>query len=530
MTRGLARLVQGDLRERTRRYAFLVTVAFALWVGYLFLPPRQAKYVTLLLGDHRGIYNSAWVGIAIAFLTSAFLGLVGFYLVRDTVSRDRRTGVGDILAATPLSRLRYLASKALSNWLVLAAIALAVTLSAAVTQWVRAEDRHIDAVQLLAPYLLLTLPALALVAAVAVLFECVPGLRSGGGNVLYFFAWSFGMAAASIPALRSRGLDLLGLGAVLPAMERACAAAFPDYVPGSGDLSLGVQIRERSWTLSTFEWRGMEWSPSVIGGRLVWVAVAAAVVAVAAVVFDRFASAPPLPWRAPRKADLAEGAVPAPNFAEHYAVAAASGPGSPLARLARLVASEIRLTRRSAGSFWYIGLCGLWIAALVTPLETARLRVLPLVWLWPVLLWSGLGMRERLFGTDQILFSAPRPLALQLPAAWLGGAAIAVATGGPIGLRLLLARDWGALAAWAVGALFVPALALALGVWTGTSRAFEALYTALWYIGPLQPVPILDFMGASREAVARGMPAVYAALTALLLAFAFLGRKRQLVR
>jgi len=94
MTHGLARLVQGDLRERTRRYAFLVTVAVALWVGYLFLPPRQAKYVTLLLGDHRGIYNSAWVGIAIAFLTSAFLGLVGFYLVRDTVSRDRRTGVG----------------------------------------------------------------------------------------------------------------------------------------------------------------------------------------------------------------------------------------------------------------------------------------------------------------------------------------------------------------------------------------------------------------------------------------------------
>jgi len=42
MTHGLARLVQGDLRERTRRYAFLVTVAVALWVGYLFLPPRQA--------------------------------------------------------------------------------------------------------------------------------------------------------------------------------------------------------------------------------------------------------------------------------------------------------------------------------------------------------------------------------------------------------------------------------------------------------------------------------------------------------
>ncbi len=218
-----------------------------------------------------------------------------------------------------------------------------------------------------------------------------------------------------------------------------------------------------------------------------------------------------------------------PSFREHY-VATAAAEGSPIARLARLALSELRLLLRSVGRFWYVGLAGLWIAALATPLETSRLRVLPLLWLWPVLAWSALGMRERRFGTDAILFSAPRPLALQLPAAWLAGAALAIFTGAPVAVRLAISGEGGALAAWLVGAAFIPALALTLGVWTGTSRAFEALYTALWYMGPLQPVAPLDFMGASRAAVEQGMPWIYAGITVLLLGLSLLGRRRQLRR
>jgi hypothetical protein len=37
-----------------------------------------------------------------------FLGLFGFYLVKGSVSRDCETGVGQILATTPLSRPLYL--------------------------------------------------------------------------------------------------------------------------------------------------------------------------------------------------------------------------------------------------------------------------------------------------------------------------------------------------------------------------------------------------------------------------------------
>lgn len=526
----MATLVLADVRERSRRFSFLLTLAGALWAGYGFLPPAEANYVTLRLGEHRGVYNSAWVGAAISLLTSAFLGLVGFYLVRGSVSRDRRTGVGQLLAATPLSRLRYLLSKAASNWIVLGAIALAVALSGAVMQWVRAEDRAIDFAGLLGPYLFLTMPALAFIAALAVLFECVPGLRGGGGNVLYFFVWGLGLSAAGL-AMRG-GLDYAGMSAVLPSMERACAAAFSDFRAGEHNFAIGINVKgSGTWSLTTFTWPGIEWSAALITARSVWLLLAFGVVLLATALFDRFATATAAPGGTRRRSAAASAeTAEAPAFVEHYASSGARTDGGVPVRLARLTINELRLLLRGIGRFWYLVLLGLWIAALATPLETSRLRVLPLLWLWPVLAWSALGMRERRFGTDAILFSAPRPLALQLPASWLAGVAVAMLASAPAALRFALAGEGRSLVAWLVGAAFVPALALALGVWTGTSRAFEALYTALWYMGPLQPVVPLDFIGVSRAAIERGMPMIYAAITLALLGASVLGRRRQLRR
>jgi hypothetical protein len=74
----------------------------------------------------------------------------------------------------------------------------------------------------------------------------------------------------------------------------------------------------------------------------------------------------------------------------------------------------------------------------------------------------------------------------------------------------------------------MPTLALALGVWTGSSRPFEGLFTGLWYIGPLNQVPGFDFTGGAngRHTVEYGC--IYLALTTALLAIACFGRRRQL--
>jgi hypothetical protein len=531
------RLGKADFLERSRRFAFLVTLAVSLYAGYAFLPPNHASYVTLRFAEHRGIYNSAWIGAAIAMLTGAFVGLIGFYVIRNAIDRDRQTRVGEVLAAAPVSKFEYVLSKVLSNFAVLAVVALALALSAVVTQLVRAEDTNLQFAQFLFPYLYMTLPSMFFIAALAALFECTPGLRGGAGNVAWFFIWGGGIAASGV-LLRASGGDFLGFGLIMPSIIEACNAAFSDC-GGTERMAMGVNVKDDGvWDLTTFVWNGIDWTPRVIAMRLIWVVAALVVTAVAAMLFDRFrsqtASAGGGLRRLRRKASStteAEDGPALPGFAEHYRVArveAATLRVVSASHFLTLLDAEMRLLLKGASRWWYVGAAGLWIASAVTPLETARLHVLPLVWIWPVLQWSGMGLREARYGTDQIMYSAPHPLRLQIPAAWLGGVALAVITGAVIGVRLVLAGDWPALGAWAVGACFIPALALALGVWSGTSRFFEGLYTALWYMGPLQPVPWIDFMGVSDAAIALWTPVVFAFVTVALLAAAFLGRRRQL--
>jgi hypothetical protein len=82
--------------------------------------------------------------------------------------------------------------------------------------------------------------------------------------------------------------------------------------------------------------------------------------------------------------------------------------------------------------------------------------------------------------------------------------------------------------AWFAGALFLPSLALALGVWSGTGKPYEGLLTAIWYVGPLNHTPGLDFTGARSGPRTIHFVFVYFALSAALLLFAFFTRARQL--
>ncbi|MCI0330323.1 MAG: hypothetical protein L0196_05140 [candidate division Zixibacteria bacterium] len=171
---------------------------------------------------------------------------------------------------------------------------------------------------------------------------------------------------------------------------------------------------------------------------------------------------------------------------------------------------------------------GLILAGLLAPVAAGRAFILPISWLWPVLLWSPMGVREIRNQTNQLFFSTPYPLRRQLPAIWLAGVAVAVLTGAGAGLRFVFTGEWQNLFAWASGALLIPSLALALGTWSGTTKLFEAVYTAIWYMGPINGIPALDYTGATPQSIAAGMPTVFLLISIILLGLAVLGRKRHL--
>ena len=156
---------------------------------------------------------------------------------------------------------------------------------------------------------------------------------------------------------------------------------------------------------------------------------------------------------------------------------------------------------------------------LVNPSSTAKQYLLPLAWIWPLAIWSEMGNREYKNNTYQMVFSSTRPVLGQLPAAWLAGI-LATALFGIAGAVVnFQSNDLPALAGWVGAVIFIPTLALALGVFSSGSRLFEVVYVIWWYLGPLQKTPGMDFTA--------GAPQFYLLAAAGLLLLAAIWRGRQ---
>ena len=182
--RVLYHMVRADFLERVRRYSFLLTLAFAAYLAW----GAASGLIVLRLDEYRGVFNSAWVGSMMTLVSTLFISLVGFYIVKNAILRDEQTRVGRILASTPMSRVFYTLAKALSNFAVLALMIAVLAVTALFMQFASAEDTHYRLATLLAPFLWVGIPAMAITGAVAVLFETLPILRGGVGNVVIFFS------------------------------------------------------------------------------------------------------------------------------------------------------------------------------------------------------------------------------------------------------------------------------------------------------------------------------------------------------
>jgi hypothetical protein len=525
----LYQLALADFRERVRRFSFLVMVALAVLLGYQVI---DGLFI-LRLGSYRGEYNAAWIGTLMAITLAFFLSLLGFYLVRGSVQLDRQTGVGQILAATPLRRLAYVLGKFVSNTAVLLLIVGVLALAALAMLLIHGEDKTLDLYQLLMPFVVFAVPVALLAAATAVFFDATPFLRETAGNVLYFFIWLF-----MVPAF---GGHLLGFQVIEQEMAVALRAQGADY---SGGIVLGsTEIVE----MQTFLWSGFDWT-AVAGPRLIYVLAALLLAMLAAVPFDRFdpsrgrlarSTRPSLWQRGTAKASAIlqsllpkAHAVPTRQHAIHNTLRAdqltpVSAANNNVSLFVPMVTAEFKLLLKGRPVLWYVVAAGLVLLCLTSELETVRQWLLPLIWLWPLLLWSEMGVREGKYGVDQLLFSAPAPLWRQLPAAWMAGVLLYLLLGSGALIRFLTEPTL--LPGFVAGALFIPSLALLLGVVGGSERPMQIMLLLFWYLGPLNGLPAFDITGATPDAVAQAIPWYYLALSLPLLGLALLARWRQMV-
>lgn len=523
----LYHIARADFLERVRRPSFFIVLIISLYGGYFFAPDADAGYVTVAIGNYRGIYNSAWIGAVFSLMCSTFLSLIGFYLVKNSIARDRETNVAQLLASTRLTGFQYLVGKTLSNFAVLSAVVGALLVTAVVTQLIRAEDTSINLWQIAAPSLIMALPMLLVISAIAVFFEVTPLLRGALGNVAYFFLWNAILIISLVPT-EGRGKLITGLND-LPGITRLFESMAKELEPTMGvlseNVSLGIQIVTDGATNATYVWSGMDWHPSLILERLVWIALAFGIVLIATPVFRRFESLSLSPRKAKKSALPASEVVVIEPLNTHARLTRLDVP--PRMSFLPLLRTEIWLAMRGLNRWWYIGMAVLMLVTLVTPLTVARQYIFPLAWIWPIAIWSAMGTREPKHRVEQIIFSAPHSLRYQLPAMWGTGVIITAIAGAVMGARFLMAGEMNSLFAWSVGVLFIPTFALAAGVWTGRALLFEGVYVALWYIGPMNQVPFIDFMGATPE-VTPAITISFAIATAALAVLAVAGRRRQM--
>ena len=418
--------------------------------------------------------------------------------------------------------MQYVLAKLTSNFAVLGAI-VGVLATAAVALQSFAGEATLERRPLLAPFALLALPAMALVAALAVLFETLPGLRGGLGNVVFFIVWM----ALLVLAIEGGGtFDFGGFGLLHDSMTSALDAAHPGHRPG-----FAVQISPPRVD-ATFFWPGITWTAPIVAARLAWFAGAIGITLLGAAAFDRFD-----PARRRRGGARALAGAAAEAVAEGGGVPAPAPAVAPvLPGLApddlafspwRLLRAELRLLVAGRSRWWFVVAFGLLVGQLVAPAAAVVHPWLVLAWIWPLLLWSPLGGRARRDGVHQVLWTAPRPVLRQLVVEWLAGAVLAAATGGGAALRLVIAGDAAGVAAWIAACLAIPALAVSLGVLSGGSTAFEVAWLLWWYLGLLQRAPFLDLAGGSPAALGRTAPWAITLAALALVGLAAAVRARQ---
>jgi len=353
---------------------------------------------------------------------------------------------------------------------------------------------------------------------VAVLFETIPFLSGGFGNIVYFFLFVMVIALAQEASLNPV-LEPTGAVITHDYMTADLLQKHPDY---NGDFTLGGGFDQE--VTDTFLWNGIAWTGDMLLLRSSLVGAALLITMVAALFFDRFDLSRAKPKRIKSKA-----ASPEPVVAS--SLQTLSVPHlTPLKISANrlnftdILFTEIKLLLKGQRWWWYLVAGGLMVAGLINSSETAYTVILPIAWIWPILLWSSIGCRETRHNVQSITFASPSPVWRQLPSQWLAGFILSLVLASGVLLRLIIAGNLAGLGWLLIGAIFIPSLALACGVWSHGSKLFEILYILLWYLGPVNRLHQLDYLGVTGES----QPLTFILAALALVVIAVLGRARQL--
>lgn len=477
-------IVKSDYLQRTRSYAFLITLCISLAVAYTFVPAPNASYSTIRIADHIGYYNSAWFGYVTAIMTSVFLSLVGFYLINSAIKTDIDTKVGQIVAATKITNFNYLCSKVVCNFLVLLTIVLVVFLMSIILFFLYNDGYSFELLQFVKPYLIIVTPTLFFISVVAVVFEVVFRKYSVLQNVGYFFLFSFLMFSTNTSEMQY-SLDLFGSKIVIHELEETVKE-----ISSSNEetmTSIGFALGNTN-QVHKFNFNGMDFPMSFIISRLLIILLGIIIIAITSSFFHRFSLKEKVPAKKRAAAILKEETLKEVVLSALPKAQVAYG-------ILPLLKTECLLLFRKGNKWmWILNIVGMILLAIL-PLKLAHQMVLPILWFLQVSRLSDLATKETTNNVHYFAFTSFRPFRRLLISQVLAGVILMLVLASPLLIRLGLSLNFSDVILVCLGGIFVVLTATLLGLLSKGKKLFEVLFFMVTYAN-INSIPFADYFGA----------------------------------
>ncbi|GAA0641585.1 hypothetical protein GCM10009424_16180 [Sphingomonas ursincola] len=310
--------------------------SWGLWLLLLIAPvgarfmisDESGRGVAIAVADQLPVLTSAMLGVWLGIVVTTLLLPVGYIYLRANTNRRQPWQVEEVTAAP---RVAMLLGRFAADAAVLLGTLGALTLAGWFLGWLMVSGPY-SLWQIAYPLWLIAAPPLVALAALRILFDAVPWLRGGLGDLAYFFVW---MASIVMPLL----------GANQPSSFTANLFDHPGFVrPLAGPEPAGemnVQIGGvdpatlKPGRIDLDVAAGLH-APGYIAARLAWIGIAVALVLVAGLIYR--------PHRSGRK-QAGQGRIAKLLSAGPPAAARADAPPAPPARsaLLGLVLAEFRL-------------------------------------------------------------------------------------------------------------------------------------------------------------------------------------------
>lgn len=518
-------IIKADYLQRTRSYAFLITLAVTVYAAYSFVPPPSASYTTLNIPGFQGVYNSAWVGCVSAMMTTVMLSMWGFFLINTGIKKDIDTEVGLIVATTPITNLGYLFSKFFSNFLVLLTI-MGFTFVVSIGMFfLRATGSPHIVSDFVLPYLLFAVPSLFFISSVAIAAEVF--LRDKLILQCIAFIFLFGVIIGSSKGGRdNNGIILMDVFGVKTITNSISNQINTQYHANIHDISMGFVFHSHKKAYQTFVWNGVSFTSVFLLSRLLWICIGFMVVYISSFFFHRFDFKQVSAGKKAKKLKIGESAQeivykdPAtinlsklPKLVPDYGIIP-------------FIKTELLLLIRKGSKWLWLVVASVWVGMIFAPLNIAYGILLPIIWFLQVTRWSELATKEKANQLHYFTYSSYKPLQRMLPAQIIAGVILALVLALPVMVRCGIAADGYAVFNIISGALFIVLLAVCLGIISGGKKLYEIFFFMITYL-LVEKGFIADYMGAVPHNSHVVYIAIMLALNACLAATAFTVRNYQ---